>query len=370
LTLPHYCRVWLSLREPPVILEGLLMAPHSTPPPEIAPNLAFAVINSSNTPLLLLDGDLIVIAASASFCRAFRIDLATALGQTIFVLGVGEWDVPQFRVLLSATVSGNAAIDAYEMDMKAADGGIRNLVLNARKLDYGAAEPVRLLLAVTDITEIRRNDKQKDDLLREKAVLLQEVQHRVANSLQIIASVLMVSARRVQSEETRGHLHDAHHRVMSIAAVQQQLAITTLSEVKLAPYLTKLCQSLGASMIYDHKTLTLEAHIDDIAVEATASVSLGLIVTELVINALKHAFPRHHAGKIIVDYRSDGGDWTLSISDNGVGMPTTHAIKAGLGTSIVEALASRLEAEIQTVGANPGTMISIVHSKSGTAVAA
>jgi two-component sensor histidine kinase len=349
-------------------LEGLFVAPH-TAPPEIALNLAFAVIDSSNTPLLLLDGDLVIIAASASFCRAFRIDLATALGQTIFALEAGDWDIPQFRVLLGATVSGDAAIDAYEMDMKAAGGGIRNLVLNARKLDYGTTQPVRLLLAVTDVTEIRRSDKQKDELLREKAILLQEVQHRVANSLQIIASVLMVSARKVQSEETRGHLHDAHHRVMSIAAVQQQLAITTLSEVKLAPYLTKLCESLGASMIYDHKTLTLEAHADDSSVEATASVSLGLIVTELVINALKHAFPRHHAGKIVVDYRSDGGDWTLSVSDNGVGMPAIQKIKAGLGTSIVEALASRLDAEIHTTAVNPGTMISIVHAKAAVAAA-
>jgi two-component sensor histidine kinase len=351
-------------------LEGLFVAHDTAPPPEIALNLAFAVIDSSNTPLLLLDGDLVVIAASASFCRAFRTDLASALGRKIFALGSREWDIPQFRVLLGATVSGDAAIDAYEMDMKAAEGGIRNLVLNARKLDYGATEPVRLLLAVTDVTDIRRNDKQKDELLREKAVLLQEVQHRVANSLQIIASVLMVSARKVQSEETRGHLHDAHHRVMSIAAVQQQLAMTTLSEVKLAPYLTKLCQSLGASMIYDHKALTLEAHTDDSSVDATDSVSLGLIVTELVINALKHAFPRHHAGKIVVDYRSNDGDWTLSVSDNGVGMSAVQKIKAGLGTSIIEALASRLEAEIHTIDAAPGTKISIVHAHGALALPA
>jgi two-component sensor histidine kinase len=341
------------------------MAHDTAPPPEIALNLAFAVIDSSNTPLLLLDGDLVVIAASTSFCRVFRIDLANALGQTVFALGSGEWDIPQFRVLLGATVSGDAAIDAYEMDMKAADGGTRNLVLNARKLDYGTTQPVRLLLAVTDLTETRRSDKQKDELLREKAILLQEVQHRVANSLQIIASVLMVSARKVQSEETRGHLHDAHHRVMSIAAVQQQLAMTTLSEVKLLPYFTKLCQSLGASMIYDHKQLTLDVTADDSSVDSTASVSLGLIVTELVINALKHAFPRHHKGKIVVDYRSDSdGGWTLSVQDDGVGMPTqTAAVKPGLGTSIVEALANRLDALIHIVSANPGTMISITHTR-------
>lgn len=346
-------------------MEGSFVASQTAPPPAATANLAFAVIESSNTPLLLLDGDLVVIAASASFCRAFQTDLANALGRTMFTLGSGEWDIPQFRVLLSATISGDAAIDAYEMDMKAPGGGLRNLVLNARKLEYGPTQPVRLLLAVTDVTDTRRSEKQKDELLRERTILLQEVQHRVANSLQIIASVLMVSARKVQSEETRGHLHDAHHRVMSIAAVQQQLAITTLSEVKLAPYLTKLCESLGASMIYDRKTLTLEVRADGSSVDATDSVGLGLIVTELVINALKHAFPGHHTGKIVVDYRSDDAGWILSVSDDGAGMPPTTAIKAGLGTSIVEALASRLEAEIHTTSANPGTMISIVHSKAG-----
>jgi two-component sensor histidine kinase len=239
----------------------------------------------------------------------------------------------------------------------------RSLVLNARKLDYGSTQPIRLLLAVSDVTDVRAGEKLKDELLREKAILLQEVQHRVANSLQIIASVLMVSARKVQSEETRGHLHDAHHRVMSIAAVQQQLATSTLSEVKLGPYFTQLCQSLGASMIYDHKQLTLDASVDDSCVEATVSVSLGLIVTELVINALKHGFPGHHQGKILVDYRSEGNNWTLTVSDNGVGMAAkTTAIKPGLGTSIVEALANRLEAEIHISSANPGTKVSVVHS--------
>ena len=77
------------------------------------------------------------------------------------------------------------------------------------------------------------------------------MQHRVANSLQIIAGVLIQSARKVQSEETRGHLRDAHQRVMSIAAVQQHLAQSEAKDVALRPYLTQLCESLAASMISD-----------------------------------------------------------------------------------------------------------------------
>ncbi len=79
-------------------------------------------------------------------------------------------------------------------------------------------------MAVTDVTDAREDAKQKDDALRQNLVLLQEVRHRVANSLQIIASVLLQNAKKTRSEETRGHLKDAHHRVMSIAALERQLA--------------------------------------------------------------------------------------------------------------------------------------------------
>ena len=193
-------------------------------------------------------------------------------------------------------------------------------------------------------------------------MLLQEVQHRVANSLQIIASVLMQSARRVQSEEARGHLQNAHHRVMSIAALQRQLSMSTSGRVELLSYFNQLCQSLGASMIADPGRLSLEVKVDDSAVEADISVSLGLIVTELVINALKHAFPDDRSGVITVQYSSSGNDWTLSVSDNGIGMAAgVDAPKAGLGSGIVEALVKNLRGEIQLADAKPGTAVTITH---------
>jgi two-component sensor histidine kinase len=172
----------------------------------------------------------------------------------------------------------------------------------------------------------------------------------------------MQSARRVQSVEARGQLHDAHHRVMSIAAVQRQLAASSLGEVALRPYFKQLCESLGASMIRDPKRLSIAVTVDDSAVNADSSVSLGLIVTELVINALKHAFPARRHGVIAVDYRSDGASWTLSVADDGLGMPKgSGAPKPGLGTGIVEALAKQLAAEIVVADAVPGTSVSIIH---------
>jgi len=331
--------------------------------PNVAERLMLAMVGSSDAPLLLLDGDLRVIAASNSFGSAFHIDPADAAGRSVFALGDGRWDLPKLRSLLGATSSGGAAVKAYEMDLKTGGAGTRRLVVKAEKLEYGAPTPARILVTLSDVTDARIAERVKDDLLREKAILLQEVQHRVANSLQIIASVLMQSARNVQSLETRSHLHDAHDRVMSIATVQRQLAASGQGDVALQPYFTQLCQSLGASMIRDHQRQTIEVDCDPSTVSADVSISLGLIVTELVINALKHAFPNERVGKIIVDYKARGPNWTLRIRDDGVGMPAEPGGGApGLGTSIVEALAKQLHARVSVADARPGAAVSITHS--------
>ncbi|MBH0236467.1 sensor histidine kinase [Methylobrevis albus] len=321
-----------------------------------------AIVVSSNEPLLFLTEDQKIIAASASFCRAFEINPATVSGLPLGELGGGEWALPKLASLLTATAAGSAQIEAYELDLRRPGRATRRLVVNARTLDDGVVGPARLLLAVTDVTDARAAARLKDDLVRDKAILLQEVQHRVANSLQIIASVLMQSARRVQSEEARGHLHNAHHRVMSIAALQRQLASADGTMVELRTYFTQLAQSLGASMIADPARLSIKVTVDDSVVPADVSVSLGLIVTELAINALKHAFPAERDGMIAIDYRSAGKDWTLSVTDDGIGMPEGNAApKAGLGTGIVEALTKNLASTIEVKDAAPGTVITIRH---------
>lgn len=332
--------------------------------PDATHGLAFAVVASATSPLVLLSGDLNVIGASATFYRAFNIDPATTPGRQIFEIGEGEWNVRQFRSLLKATAAGDAEIDAYEMDLTRGDKEPRRLVLNAQMLDYGDTAHRYILLSVADVTDARLAAKLKDDLLREKAILLQEVQHRVANSLQIIASVILQSARKVSSEETKIHLTDAHNRVMSVAALQAELSASKLGDVELRAYFTKLCDSIGASMIRDHDQLVLEVKADNSKSAADVSVSLGLIVTELVINCLKHAFPDGRRGKIEVAYNSRGPNWTLSVADNGVGMPHDKASSTpGLGTSIVEALANQLSARVQVADAHPGTVVSVVHAQ-------
>ncbi len=330
--------------------------------------LAIAVVTASSTPLVMLDGGLRVVGVSRSFCTAFRVDGAAAIGKSIFALGAGEWDTRQLRSLLGATVGSGIEVEAYEFDLKRAGHSTRCLVLNAHRLDREDDGDMRLMLSVSDVTALRDSERWMDELQREKAVLMQELQHRVANSLQIIASVLMQSARKVQSEETRGHLRDAHNRVMSIAAVQRQLAASEVGEVALKSYFDQLCASLGASMIGDDRKLGIEVDVDSSKVAAGVSVNLGLIVTELVINALKHAFPGEREGRIVVGYHASGSGWELSVVDNGIGMPLGAVpATAGLGTSIVQALSRQLGARIVVDARAPGTGVTITHAPTDAA---
>jgi two-component sensor histidine kinase len=332
--------------------------------PEAADNMSVALISSSFSPLILLREDLTIIAASKSFCRAFDIDFAGVMGKKLADLGGGEWNVRQLNALLQATVSGKAAIDVYEMDLVRPEKSTLRLLINAHTLDYFEAESIRVVLAITDVTSQRLADKMRDDLVREKQLLLNEIQHRVANSLQIIASVLLQSARKVQSKETQEHLRDAHNRVMSVAMLQKHLSSTAVDNVRLENYFADLCNSIGASMIGDPGRIELTTQCDDSVVDPDTSVSLGLVVTELAINALKHAFPgRTQHGSIKVGFSSAGKAWTLVVADDGIGMPKNKEDrKPGLGTGIVEALASQLGAVVMISDAAPGTKVSLVHT--------
>ncbi len=120
-------------------------------------------------------------------------------------------------------------------------------------------------------------------------------------------------------------------------------------------------------MIGESRQLTLEVRAEDATVSSQEAVSLGLVVTELVINALKHAFPGSRPGRVLVDYKIEPAGWTLSVTDDGIGRPTPSATtKVGLGTSVVEALARQLGANVVMSDAHPGARIAIVEGNAPT----
>jgi chemotaxis protein methyltransferase CheR len=325
-------------------------------------SLAEAIVDAMREPLLVLDLDLRVIAASRSFYRTFAVTPHKTEGQLIFELGDGQWNIPGLRALLEDIIPKRRTVEAYEVEHEFPTIGRRVMLLNARRVFDEDGSASAILLAIEDVTRRREAEHEKDELLQQKEILLQEMQHRVANSLQIIASILLLKARTVRSEETRHHLHDAHQRVMSVATVQQQLHASGLNEnIDIGSYLSKLCESLAASMVGERRPVSIKVEGTSGRAVSSQAVSLGLIVTELVINALKHAFPSGEEGEILVKYDAQDSGWRLSVSDNGSGPKdaTDNPPHAGLGTSIVEALAHQLDATVQKTSGPQGTTVTI-----------
>jgi two-component sensor histidine kinase len=161
-------------------------------------------------------------------------------------------------------------------------------------------------------------------------------------------------------------LQDAHNRVVSVAAVQKHLhGSATKGVIEMGPYLTTLCSALAQSMISDSRAVSIKFSGSGGISTSRNAESLGLIVTELVINSLKHAFNEATKdGVITVAYDVSGTDWQLAVSDNGSGKPdgVFAQPKTGLGTGVVKALSKQLNAQVVTLSGALGTKVSVTHA--------
>lgn len=327
--------------------------------------LAQSIVDTVREPVLVLDKGLRVIAASRSFYSSFGVRPEDTQGRHLYELGDGQWDIPKLRVLLEQIIPEHGVMEDYEVEHEFPHLGRRTMYLNARQVDYKEGAETTILLGIEDVTQRKALENEKDELLRQKQVMLEELQHRIANSLQIIAGIILMKATKVESEETRAHLQDAHKRVMSIAAVQAQLHQPGIvGPIDMVPYLTRLAATLAASMIGD-RDITIKVVGEGGTASSRDAESIGLIATELVMNAIKHAFPNDQSNnRIVIAYDVDGTNWKLSVADNGIGRPdgTFAQSKTGLGTGIVKALAQQLGAKIETLADSGGTSVSITHA--------
>ena len=166
------------------------------------------------------------------------------------------------------------------------------------------------------------------------------------------------------------HLRAAHQRVMSVAAVQQQLLATSHGDpVYIGAYLTGLSQALAALMTDNSRLISLNVQAEDGTASSTEAVSIGLIVAELVINAFKHAFVGDEAaGLVVVAYEVAETSWKLTVSDNRIGTPEgqldSDKPRAGLGTIVVAALAKQLDARVEVMRSRRGTTVAITRGMS------
>jgi PAS domain S-box-containing protein len=208
------------------------------------------------------------------------------------------------------------------------------LILYCAESNPVNADELRLLRELADdlafgILSIRaraERDRAEESLvasLRDKGALLKEVHHRVKNNLQVITSLLRLEARRVENPGTRIVLRDMQNRVHAMAALHERLyRSNSFAEIEIGPYIGQLVEQLVRSVAPNPEKITIQLDVASVRLGLDQAVPCGLLVTELVSNALKHAFPESRKGILLIELRSvDETHLTLRVRDDGIGLP-------------------------------------------------
>jgi PAS domain S-box-containing protein len=219
-----------------------------------------------------------------------------------------------------------------------------------------------ILIIASDITELKQYEKEIQDSLHEKEILLQEIHHRVKNNMQIISSLLSIQTRYIDDEESINVLKESQNRVKSLAMIHEKLYKSkNFNKIYLIDYIENLVWDLFYSYAIEKGRIKPILDIDDIKLNIETSVPCGLIITELVSNSLKYAFPDQREGVLKVSLKIKEDFYELSISDNGIGIPENIDFfnTDSLGLQLVNSLTDQIDGEIEFDRSN-GTKFSII----------
>ena len=204
---------------------------------------------------------------------------------------------------------------------------------------------------VSDITERKRGEEAVQVSLREKETLLREIHHRVKNNMQVISSLFNLQAGHIKDEAARTMLKEGQLRVRSMALIHEKLyQARDLSKIEFASYLQSLSANLFQFFRVDPGRVRVETDLEQVHLDINTAVPCGLLVNELISNALKHAFPGGRKGTVRVRLRREkDGSMKLRVADDGVGFPEALDFRRSesFGLQIVDLLVGQLEATIE-----------------------
>lgn len=243
-------------------------------------------------------------------------------------------------------------------------GEVRHIRANAIISRAPDGKALHMTGANMDVIESRQTESAIRSALREKETLLKELYHRVKNNLQLITSLFTLQARTLAPGVARTALTEGANRVQAMALVHEKLYQSgELSSIMLDAYVKDLCVQLGATAAADARGIALQAEVEPIELGIDTAVPVGLLLSELISNSLKHAFPDGRRGRIVVRVAMDeAGSIELRVSDNGIGFPADmeQTSSRALGLKLVAALSRQLGADAYTRQNSDGACVSVV----------
>jgi PAS domain S-box-containing protein len=333
-----------------------------------------SVVDAMTAGIVVHDQDGVIVASNAAAERILGLTVDQMMGRTSLD--------PRWRAIREdgspfpgeehpgwVTLRTGEPRTGVTMGVHKPSGELTWISINSRRVTpLGEEGAYSVVASFTDITEKKLADERVLASLREKEVLLKEVHHRVKNNLQIVTSLLYLQAMRADDARLGELLRESRDRIASIALVHQQLyEAPELSRIPFDTYVRDLAASLYRSYGVSPERIALRVAADGLVLSVGTAVPCGLVLNELLSNALKYAFPDGRSGTISIELALEGDTFRLRVSDDGVGLPDDleRRARTSLGMKLIERLAAQLGATLRREGGPRGATFELVFARDG-----
>ncbi len=272
--------------------------------------------------------------------------------ETAHMVAVESTSLLMLPLIAGETTIGLVELDESEIERRFSDEEIALCQALADQAAIAIENAWLYQQAQEDIAERRRAQTEILAALKEKETLLKEVHHRVKNNLQVISSILNLQSENIQDPLSREIFREAQNRVRSMSLIHEKIYQSkNLARIDFGKYIQSLAAYLFRSYSSNAVGISLETSVEALYLDVDTAVPCGLILNELISNALKHAFPDGRTGKISIKLQSDGTRFNiLTVSDNGIGLPRDMDFtnSPSLGMQLVHSLVGQLDGTIET----------------------
>lgn len=322
--------------------------------------LMTGIVDTLREPLLVLDADHVVLAASKAFYRVFQTSPDATLGLALPALGNGQWAIPGLLDLLGDVLARDAPIIDYEVRHDFPGIGEKLIVLNASKIIRDGEDSGTILLAMQDMTRERRVELEREAALARANDLLEELNHRVMNSLSIVSAIVSFEGHSLSDAECRAAFERMRARIGSIGSLYKLLVHTDrVNEVPAGEYLGGVVQEAVAAFGPVGWELDFEREVAPIMLSTRIALPLGLALNELTINSLKYAFTDRKAGRLDLRVENSGSELNVQFRDDGHGIDKAARVDSGRGEKLTNAMIAQLGGTITRDSGDGGTAYTI-----------
>ncbi len=289
------------------------------------------------------------VQVNESFERFFGYRAAEVIGKSSVELNL--YPDPEQRQALLTQLLEKGTLRNFEADVRKKSGEICHTLVSVDTITI--RDVLHIVVVLTDITELKRTQEALASSNREKDVILSELQHRVKNNLGVISSLLSLEMTNLSDDHSRAVFRDSISRIQSMSSIYEQLyQSSNLDRVDLDRYMSKLSLLIYETYAIDPGRVHLELSVEELSLDLKRAVPLGLILNELLTNAMKYAFPTGFEGTLRIELARKGEFMELIVADDGLGMQNVKKGEdyVGMGLQIVDLLAKQIHGSFEIHG--------------------